>query len=115
MGITDTARAKARASVSQAQAEVADLTAQLAAARRAVDGSQAAGDVLDSVRDTPLVGQLTAGMRDKAGVDQAKAIADVDRLTAELSSAQGKLDLAKKAEAAILAVTGGEQRDDDED
>jgi hypothetical protein len=109
MGITDTARAKAIAAVSEAQAEVTELTAELERAKRQVEDQEAAGEALDSVRDTPLVGTLTAGMRDQTVVDQARSKADVDRLTAELSSATDKLNLATKAQAAIVAVTGGEK------
>ena len=109
MGITDTARAKAKAAVSEAQAEVTELTAELELAKRQVADQEAAAAALDSVRDTPVVGTLTAGMRDQSVVDQAHGKADVDRLTAELSSATDKLNLAKKAQAAIVAVTGGEK------
>ena len=76
-----------------------------------LEGSAAAGDLLDSVKDTTEVGTLTSGMRDQSGVDEATAQAEVDRLTAELSSAQTKLDLLRKAESAVSAVTGGPDDD----
>lgn len=108
MGITETARAKAQAAVSEAEADVTELRSELARAQRLAEGTSAAGDMLDTVKETPLVGSLTAGMRDQTGVDEANAKADVDRLTAELRSAETKLELAKKAQAAIVAVTGGD-------
>lgn len=112
MGIGETARATAHAKVSEAQAKVTQLQSQLKQAKLDLEGSSAAGDLLDSVKDTAVVGTLTSGMRDQSGVDQATAQAEVDRLTAELSSAETKLDLRRKAEAAVSAVTGGS--DDDE-
>lgn len=107
MSITETARAKARAAVSAAQAEVTSLEAQLAQARRNLDSSEAAGALLQSVRETPLVGPLTAGVRDQTSVDKANATADIDRINAELSSARAKLERAEKAESLVLAATGG--------
>lgn len=106
MSITEAARARARAAVSAAQAEVIDLEAQLAQAHRTLEGSQVAEELLDSVRETPLVGSLTAGKRDQTAVDKAKATADIDRITSELSGSRMKLDLARKAESLILSATG---------
>lgn len=106
MGITDAARDKAHAKVSELEAQVTALKADLADAQDQLTASQAAGDLLDSVKQTPVVGGLTEGMRRDSGVDQATAQATVDKLTAELSSAETKLDWAKKAEDALGAVTG---------
>ena len=108
MQLADTARAKARAAVSGAQAEITTLEAQLAQARRTLDRSETAKEVLESVRETPLVGTLTTGVREQAGVDQADATADIDRITAELANARTKLELAQKAESLVLEATGGQ-------
>ncbi len=106
MGITDTARAKARAAVSKAEAEVIEIKAELAKVDTAHEGAGAAGELLDSVKGVALVGSLTQGMRDDMGVEAAKLQAEADRLRAELSAAQTRLDLALKAQAAVLAVVG---------
>lgn len=108
MGITDAARDKAHAKVSELEAEVTALKAQLADAQDQLEVSQGAGGLLESVKETPIVGSLTEGMRRDSGVDQATAQATVDKVQAELSSAQTKLDWAKKAEDALGAVTGQE-------
>lgn len=109
MDIAATARAKAQAAVSEAQADVTRLTSELEAAQRQAEDRNAASQLLDSVANTPLVGSLTEGLRDKTGVDQAQDKADIDRLTAELSAAQDKLSLALKAQSAINAVTGADK------
>jgi hypothetical protein len=106
MGITDAARDKARAKVSELEAEVTALKADLADAQDQLTASQATGDLLDSVKQTPVVGGLTEGMRRDSGVDQATAQANVDALKSKLSAAQTKLDWAKKAEDALGTVTG---------
>jgi hypothetical protein len=114
MAISDTARAKARAAVSDAQADVASLSAQLNAAKRALGGSDTASDLLDSVSDVNVVGSLTSGLRDNAQADRAKRQADVDRLTAQLESAKNKLARAQKAESALLSVVGPDDDSDDD-
>jgi outer membrane protein TolC len=108
MGITATARAQAQARVSKAEAEVAAVQAQINRAQASLESSAAAGGVLDSIKGVAVVGPLTAGMRDKSDVEQAEARAELDRLAAELSSAETRLDLARKAQAALLAVVGDE-------
>lgn len=108
MGIADAARDKAHAKVTELEAEVTKIKAQLEEAQENLGGAQAAGDLLGSVQDTPVVGDLTSGMRRDATVDQASGQADVARLQSELSSAETKLEWARKAEAAVEAVTGDE-------
>ena len=106
MGISDLARDKAQAKVSEAQAAVTSLTARLQQAQADLAATEAAGDLWESVQDTPVVGSLTSGMRSSATVNQAEAQAEVDRLQAELTAAQNKLDWAKKAQSAVESVTG---------
>lgn len=106
MGISDLARDKAQAKVSEAQAAVTTLTAKLQQAQADLAATEAAGDLWESVQDTPVVGSLTSGMRSSATVNQAEAQAEVDRLQAELTAAQNKLDWAKKAQSAVESVTG---------
>ena len=110
MKLADTARAKARAAVSAAQAEITTLEAQLAQARRTLDRSETAREVLESVRETPLVGTSDDRSPRKAGVDQADATADIDRITAELANARTKLELAQKAESWSLKRPGAPGR-----
>ncbi len=106
VGITDTALAKAQAAVSRAEADVAEIQAQLNRAKASLEGSSTAGGVLDSLKDVAVVGSLTASLRDESTVDQAKARAEVDRLTAELRTAESKLDRARKAQSALRSVVG---------
>ena len=70
MGMADTARARAQAEVSKAQAQVTGLQVELARAQDVLKGSEAGGDLLDSVKDVKVVGDLTGGMRDQSKVDQ---------------------------------------------
>lgn len=109
MGITDTARAKAQAEVSKAQAKVTSIQAELDKANDQLKASEAGGDLLDSVKDVTVVGDLTDGMRSQSGVDQHQAQANVDQLTLDLSSAQNKLDMAQKAQKAVLSVVGDDK------
>lgn len=106
MGITETARAKAQAAVSKAEAEVTRISAELNQAKRQLASTDSAGDVLDSVKEVAVLGPLTSGIRDQVDVDQAQQRAEVDRLAAELRVAQDKLDLARKAQDALIAVVG---------
>ncbi len=106
MGITDTARAKAQAEVSKAQANVTSIQAELAKAEDGLKASQAGGGLLDSVKDVKVVGDLTGGMRDQSKVDQDQGQAQVDELKAQLSTAQSKLDRAKAAQRALETVVG---------
>ena len=69
-------------------------------------GSEAGGDLLDSVKDVKVVGDLTGGMRDQSKVDQDHSRAQVDELKAQLSAAQGRLDRAKAAQRALETVVG---------
>lgn len=106
VGFTDTARAKAQAAVSKAEADVASVRAELNRAKASLEGTTATGGVLDSLKDVAVVGSLTSGLRDESAVDQAKAKAEVDRLTAELKTAESSLDRALKAQAALHSVIG---------
>ena len=115
MTIADTARAKAQAAVSQAEAQVADLQSQLNRAKATLEGTDAAGDLLGSVKDVNVVGSLTSGLRDSVGVDRAKAQAEVDRLTAALSAATDKLTMAKRAQSALVTVVGPDRPEPDDD
>lgn len=106
MGISETALAKAQAAVSQAEANVATITAELAAAQKKLSSTSSAGEALEGIKDMALLGSLTSGMRDKVGVDEVQLQADVDRLTAALSAARDKLNLARKAQDAVETVVG---------
>jgi hypothetical protein len=109
MAITDTARAKARAAVSKAEARVAEVQAELTRTRTELEGTDSAGELLESVSDVAVVGSLTSGMRGQVVVDRAKLQAELDQLTADLSEANDKLDIARKAEAVVLAVVGPDE------
>lgn len=106
MGITETARAKAQATVSKAEADVAEARSRLNRAKASLEGTSTAGEVLESLKGIAVVGSLTSAMRDDSAVDQAKGKAEVDRLTAELKSAESRLDRALKAQAALRSVVG---------
>lgn len=105
MGMSDIARSKAQAKVSEYEAEVRALEAQLADAQSDLDGTKTASGLLDSVKDTPVIGGLTDRMRRNAGADQASLKATVDRIQAELTKAQTQLDWARKAQNAVDSVT----------
>lgn len=105
MGISDTAKDKAQALVSQYQAQVATLQNKLKQAQAQLAATGDAGDLLDKVKNAPVIGGLFGGASDDASVSEAQLQADVDRLQAELSEAQTKLDWAKKAQGAVNAVT----------
>lgn len=109
MGFVDAAHAKAQAQVSDAQADVAELEAQLDKAKSQLKMASKAGGALDAVSETPVVGSLTSGMRGHAGVEQAKAKAEADRIQADLASARTRLDMALKAQRALRAVTGDDK------
>lgn len=111
MGIADTTRAKAQAAVSRAEADVTEIQTELKRAQSQLEGSGAARELLDSVADVAVIGPLTDGLRDEIGVDKAQLKAEVDRLTAELSAAQDKLNLALKTQAAVIAVIGADHAD----
>lgn len=61
--MSDMAKSKAQAKVSEYEAEVATLESQLADAQEELEGSTAAGGLLDKVKDTPVLGDLTSGLR----------------------------------------------------
>lgn len=105
MGFADAARAKARAQVSEFEAQLTDLRNQLAQAENELNSAQAAGNLWESVEDTPVVGSLTSGLRGKSSVDRAKAQADIDKLKSQISTVEAKLAWARKAESAITTVT----------
>lgn len=106
MGMTDAARDKARAKVSELEAQVVALKADLADAQDQLSASKKAGGLLDSVKQTPVVGSMTKRLLRDSGVDQATAQAQVDKVRAQLTAAETKLDWAKKAEDALGTVTG---------
>ncbi|MFM2438652.1 MAG: hypothetical protein RLZ55_1475 [Actinomycetota bacterium] len=109
MTISDAARDKAQASVSQYEAEVATLTNELKQAEAQLQATGDAGDLLDKIKDTPVIGSLLGGARDDATVSEAQLQANVDKLKADLSEAQTKLDWARKAQGAVEAVTDGDE------
>lgn len=111
MGMSDMARRKAQAKVSEYEAQVTVLKAQLADAQDELDGSTAAGGLLDSIKDAPVIGGLTDRLRRNTGVDQATAKANVDRIQAELTKAQTQLDWARKAQDAVETVTDSAEDD----
>jgi len=106
MGIANTTRAKAQAAVSKAQAEVAELSNELTKTQNLIEGSDAAGELLDSVSDVAIIGSLTGTLRGDLVVDKAQLEADADQLTAKLSAAQSRLELALRAQSAVHAVIG---------
>ncbi len=103
--MSDMAKSKAQAKVSQYEAEVTALEAQLADAQEELDGSTAAGGLLDTVKDVPVLGDLTGRLRRGTGVDQATAQANVDRIQSELDKARTQLVWARKAQDAVESVT----------
>ena len=110
MGIANTTRAKAQAAVSKAQAEVTELTTELKRTQTILEGSDAAGELLDSVSDVAFLGSLTGSLRDDITVDKAKLHAEADALAAKLSSAQSRLEMAQRAQAAVHAVIGPDDK-----
>ena len=108
MGIANTTRAKAQAAVSKAQAEVTELSTELKRTQTLLEGSDAAGELLDSVSDVAILGSLTGSLRDDITVDQAQLKAEADALAAKLSAAQSRLEMAQRAQNAVHAVIGAE-------
>lgn len=110
MGIANTTRAKAQAAVSKAEAEVAELTNELAKTQKMLEGSDAADELLESVSDVAIIGSIAGSLRGDLGVDKAQLRAQADELTAKLSSAQSRLEMAKRAQAAVHAVIGEDNK-----
>ncbi len=106
MTIADTTRARAKAAVSAAEANVIEIQTELKQANSMMDGSSAASELLASIAGLAVVGDLTETLRDDRTVDQAKLQAKIDRITADLRAAEDKLATAKKTQAALLAILG---------
>lgn len=110
MGIANTTRAKAQAAVSKAQAEVAEISNELKHTQTLLEGSDAAGELLESVSDVAFIGSLTESLRGDLVVDKAQLRAQADELTAKLSAAQSRLEIAQRAQAAVHAVIGADEK-----
>ena len=111
MGIADTTRARAKAAVSAAQANVIEYEAELKQAQALMEGSSAASELLGAISGLAVIGGLADAIRDDMTVDRAKLQAEIDRITADLRAAEGKLARAQKAQAALLAVIGSDPAD----
>jgi hypothetical protein len=110
MGIANTTRAKAQAAVSKAEADVALLTNELTKTNKMLEGSDAADELLESVSDVAFIGSIAGSLRADLGVDKAHLRAQADDLAARLSAAKSRLEMAKRAQAAVLAVVGPEDK-----
>ena len=111
MGIADTTRARAKAAVSAAQANVIEYEAELKQAQALMEGASAASELLGSISGLAVIGGLADAIRDDMTVDRAKLQAEIDRITADLRAAEGKLARAQKAQAALIAVIGPDPAD----
>ncbi len=111
MGIVDTSRARAKAAVSAAEANVTEIQAELKQAQALQEGSAAANELLGSLSGVAFIGGLADALREDMTVDRAKLNAEIDRITAELRAAESKLNMALKTQAALLAVVGPDPAD----
>lgn len=106
MGFADTSRARAKAAVSAAEANVTEIQAELKQAQSLKEGSSAANELLGSLSGIAFIGGLADALREDMTVDRAKLNAEIDRITADLRAAESKLNMTLKTQAALLAVIG---------
>lgn len=99
-------RSKAQAAVSEAQADVKRLEAQLNSDQARLKRARTGDSLVDTVTNVPLVKEPTGFLRQRSEANVAEAKAKVDRTTSELLAARNGLKWAQRGLNAIDSVTG---------
>ena len=99
-------RSKAQAAVSEAQADVKRLEAQLGTDQARLKRAETGDSIMVNVTSIPLVKDSTEFLRQKSEASVADAQAKVDRTTSELISARNGLKWAQRGLSAVDSVTG---------
>lgn len=93
----DNTRAKALAAVSEADATVKDLEAQLSSAQTKLKLVTAGDSAVDSITSIPVVKDNTEFLRKRTEAEVSSAQAEVDRIESELATARTKQKWAQRA------------------
>lgn len=93
----DNTRAKAQAALSEADAAVKDLEAQLSSAQTKLKLVKAGDDAVDTITSIPVVKDNTDFLRKRTEAEVSSAQAAVDRIEAELATARTKQKWAQRA------------------
>lgn len=92
----DNTRAKALASVSEAEAEVKRLEAELSSAQTKAKLVEAGDAAVDKITSIPVVKDNTEFLRKKTEAEKASAQAEINRIESELATARTKLKWAQR-------------------
>ncbi len=106
MGIADAAQQKAQAKVSELEATIAALKAELSQAKNELKGASALDDAVDTVTNPEKIREVAQPLRDKTDSLVATSQAKVDKIQADLTTAAAKLSAYETAQGAIDAVAG---------
>jgi len=93
----DNTRAKALAAVSEADAKVKELEADLSSAQTKLKLVKAGDDAVDTITSIPVVKDNTEFLRKRTEAEVSGAQATVDRIEAELATARTKQKWAQRA------------------
>lgn len=91
--------------MSKAQADVKELEAALSAAQTKESLVKAGDATVGALTSAPIVREGTEFLRRRTGADAASATADVDRITADLITAQNRLKWAQRTADALDTVS----------
>lgn len=93
----DNTRAKALAAVSEADAKVKELEAELSSAQTKLKLVKAGDEAVDTITSIPVVKDNTEFLRKRTEAEVSGAQATVDRIEAELATARTKQKWAQRA------------------
>ena len=100
----DSTRAKAQAAYSEADAEVKRLEAELSSAQSKAKWIGRGDEAVEKITDLPVVRENTEFLRARTDAEVAAAKAEVDRIEAELATANTRLKWARRALAAVDGI-----------
>lgn len=100
----DNTRAKALAAVSEADADVKRLEAELSSAQTKLKVMQTSDSAVDKITNIPVVKDNTEFLRKKTEAEVAAAQAEVDRVESELATARTKLKWSQRALSTVDTV-----------
>lgn len=100
----DNTRAKALAAVSEADADVKRLEAELSSAQTKLKLMQTSDSAVDKITNIPVVKDNTEFLRKKTEAEVAAAQAEVDRVESELATARTKLKWSQRALSTVDTV-----------